>query len=132
MIPQFVLLETPPEFYYLEEMFERYRYPSKQAEKVLKDVLFLMRSKQNLNTELPRWIERFRHKESQVGELLYRPIEALGEGFHRQFTMWGMYLPDGQLPYAYSKQHRECTLFQYDMAYHCLKNRWQIENTEKR
>lgn len=132
MMPQFVLLETPPEFYYLEEMFQRFQYPAKHAEKMMKTILFLMRSHQNLHAELPGWIQRFRYSEPEVGELLYRPMEALGQSFHRHFTTWGMYLPDGQMPYVYSKQDRECTLFQYDMAYQCLKNRWRIENTERK
>lgn len=127
MIPQLVLLETPPEVDYLEEMFVRHEFPSTHAEKVVKTILFLMRSKRNVNAELPGWIERFRYSEPKVGELLYRPIEAMGQHFLHLFDTWEMYLPDGQLPYVYSKRERECTLFQYDEAYHSLRSKWQIK-----
>lgn len=131
MVPQFVLLETPPEFYYLEEMFDRHRYPRGYAEKMMKTILFLMRTQKNVHAEVPGWIERFRYSESEVGELLYRPLESLGQSFYQHFTKWGMYLPDGQMPYAYSRQDRDCTLFTYDPAYHALRPRWQFQNTER-
>lgn len=127
MTPQLVLLESPPEVNYLEEMFERHQYPRNHSDKVLKTILFLMRSNKNVEAEVPGWIERFRYSEPVVGELLYRPMQTLCENFHRHFTVWGMYLPDGQMPYAYSKQEGECSLFLFDEAYASLRSKWQKE-----
>lgn len=121
MIPQLVLLETPPEVSYLEEMFERHDYRPAHFEKVLSTIVFLLRSRRNASEEVPLWIERFRYSDLVVGELLYRPMQAMSEHFFQQISDWGLYLADGQMPYDYASREPETVLLEYDQAYQSLR-----------
>lgn len=105
MIPQLVLLEEPPEVEYLGEMFQRYSFPPSQLDKVLTKIVTLLQTKGVGVGAVSEWVDEFRWKEQEVGELLYRPLQVLGDSFYGQFLQWGMYLPDGYMPYEYAGRH---------------------------
>ena len=105
MIPQFVVLEAPPEVAYLEEMFDGHRM-IELTDKVLRDVVRLLQDGRNGPRAIPEYVERFRNQHFPMGELVYRPIQVLGENLYKQFLEWRMYLPDGCLPFNYHDRDR--------------------------
>jgi hypothetical protein len=107
MIPQFVVLEAPPEVAYLEEMFDGYQLPRSFLDQVLRDTVKLLQDARSAPETLKAYVERFRREHYwPMTEITYRPIQVLGENLQKQFFDWKMYLPDGTLPFNYHDRDR--------------------------
>lgn len=100
MIPQIVILEAPPELAYMDEILGRYGR-ARELERMLERIVDTLRYRDTAPDSLAEYVDHFRTLDYELGDMLYRPIQVMGDDFFEQLIKSGIYLPTGDLPYGY-------------------------------